>query len=400
MRVAIPDRTVVRTLIVLAVTQLIGWGSVGQLTVIGSQVAADLHMSAAAVFAGNSILYVTMGVCAPPLGKLFVRFGARRVMIAGTTLAVPGFALLANADGPVRYFAAWVILGMAGSATLTTAAYIMLNEIAGDAAKSAIGALMLVTGLSSSIFWPTTACLSGLVGWRMGCLVYAGSLILVSLPLNAFGLPRRPRSPQGQPPDQRADDGDVRARGTFYLIVSAIALNAFVTIGFSAVMIELLKAMGLSPAEAIGFGSLLGVLQVSARGLDFLGGGRWDGIATGLVAGTALPLAMLLLMAGRGAHWSIAGFIIVYGLGSGALAVARATIPLAFYDKDAYARAASHIALPLNVIAAASPPLMAGMLAHFGGKSVLCLAMFCSCSALLVLLRLGRRRPVKAAIGA
>lgn len=400
MRIAIPDRTVVRTLIVLAIAQLVGWGSVGQLTVIGSQVAADLHMSTAAAFAGNSVLYVVMGLCAPPLGRAFARFGARRVMIAGTILAALGFALLAAAGGPLSYFAAWIILGMAGSATLTTAAYIMLNEIAGAAARSAIGALMLVTGLSSSIFWPTTAYLSGLVGWRMGCLVYAAALILICLPLYIFGLPRRPLSAQAQRPDRRAEDDGMNRKGTFYLIVSAIALNAFVTIGFSAVLIELLKAEGLPPAEAVAFGSFLGVLQVSARGLHFLGGGRWDGIATGLFAGTALPLAMLLLMSGRGAHWSIAGFIVIYGLGSGALAVARATIPLVFYDKDAYARAASHIALPLNLIAAAAPPLMAGMLTRFGGNSVLCLAMLCSCGALLVLLRLSRRRPAGAAIGA
>ena len=29
---------------------------------------------------------------------------------------------------------------------------------------------------------------------------------------------------------------------------------------------------------------MLGVIQVSARGLDFLGGGRWDGITTALIA--------------------------------------------------------------------------------------------------------------------
>ena len=49
-------------------------------------------------------------------------------------------------------------------------------------------------------------------------------------------------------------------------------------------MIELLKAEGLSPTQAVTFGSMLGVIQVSARGLDFLGGGRWDGITTALIA--------------------------------------------------------------------------------------------------------------------
>src|SRR5258708_15111594 len=108
-----------------------------------------------------------------------------------------------------------------------------------------------------------------------------------------------------------AGEPSVIQKATFYLIVSATALNAFVTFGFSAVFIELLKAEGLSPTEAVSFGSLLGVIQVSARGLDFLGGERWDGITTGLIAGLALPVAMLLLMLGGGSHWTIAAFILL-----------------------------------------------------------------------------------------
>ena len=38
---------------------------------------------------------------------------------------------------------------------------------------------------------------------------------------------------------------------------------------------------------------MLGVIQVSARGLDFLGGGRWDGITTALIAVATLVAAIL-----------------------------------------------------------------------------------------------------------
>jgi len=400
MRITILDRTIVRTLIVLAVAQLVGWGSVGLLAIVGSQIAVDLQMSIAAVFAGNSVFYVVMGLWAPPLAKAFKSFGARNVMMMGTILAAPGFVALAASHGPVLYFTAWVILGTAGSAMLTTAAYIMLNEVAGSSAKSAIGVLMLMTGLSSSIFWPAAAFLSGLIGWRMTCLVYAAAMVMVCLPLYAVGLPRRRSSPKDSSTAPATGTALAVPTGIFHLIVSAITLNAFVTFGFSAVLIELLKAEGLPAGEAVAFGSMLGILQVGARGLDFLGGGRWDGITTALFAGLALPLAMLLLIAGQGAHWSIAGFIVLYGLGSGILAVSRATIPLVFYDQAAYAQAASNIALPLNLISAISPPLLAGLLAHFGSEAVLGLAMLCSCSAFLVLLRLSRQRPAKAAASA
>jgi hypothetical protein len=165
-------------------------------------------------------------------------------------------------------------------------------------------------------------------------------------------------------------------------------------------MVELLKTMGLSAAEAIGFGSALGVVQVSARAVDFLGGRKWDGVTTGLLAGLTVPAAMMLLMVGGGAYWSVSAFILLYGLGTGALAVARATIPLVFYDGEEYAKAASHIALPLNLMSAIAPPVLVGLLMSFGSNALLGLAMFFSCAAILLLVLLARRRPTAIAVAA
>jgi predicted MFS family arabinose efflux permease len=381
-------------LIVLAIGQIIGWGTIGLPPVIGRQMAADLGMDIVEVFAGSSVLYVVMGLWGPALASPFRRLGARRVMVGGAAMAAPGFLLLALAQGPVSYFAAWVVLGTAGSACLSTATYILLNEIAGSDAKRSIGALMLVTGLSSTIFWPVTALLSAEAGWRVTCLVYAAAMGLVCAPLYMFGLPHPARAAAGP----GAGTSPVVAKpavasGTRHLIIVAISIYAFIAFGFSAVLIELLKAKGLAPAEAIAWGSALGVVQVSARGIDFLGGGRWDGLTTGFIAGLALPVAMLVLMLGQGLHWSILGFIVIYGLGSGALAVARATMPLVFYDSTAYAIVASHIALPLNMMSALAPSVLAGVLTRFGTDALLGLGLVCSCAALVILAMLGRRRP-------
>src|SRR4029079_16611595 len=154
---------------------------------------------------------------APLLAKAFIRFGARRVMIAGSVIATPGFVLLSISTGPVSFFAAWVILGIAGSAKLATATYILLNEIVGRAAKRAIGALMLVTGLASSVFWPTTSLLSGVMGWRGTCLVYAALMALICLPLYVFGLPRFvERKEEAAGSSRLPDETKIVRKGTFY----------------------------------------------------------------------------------------------------------------------------------------------------------------------------------------
>jgi predicted MFS family arabinose efflux permease len=392
MRFLKSDSRLIGVLLVLAITQLVGWGTIGLPAIVGRDLAADLDMSLPAIFAGTSVLYVSMGLCAPWLAKSFARHGARTVMMVGTVVTAPGFVLLSLAREPMLYFAAWIVLGVAGSATLSTGAYIMLNEIAGRQAKNAIGALMLVTGLSSSIFWPTTSFLSGQLGWRGTCLVYAAMMLVVSLPLYALAT-RRKIAADGAGEPVKSPPPPAIPRSTFALVVAAITLNAFVNFGISAILIELLRAEGLAPAQALLFGSMLGVIQVSARGLDLLGGGRWDGITTGLVAGTALPLAMLLLMMSEGATWAVAVFILLYGAGSGAMAVARATIPLVFYDQAEFAKAMSMIALPLNLASAISPPLLVGLLTEFGSRGALGLTLVFSCATVLILVLLGRRRP-------
>ncbi|MBS0560386.1 MAG: MFS transporter [Proteobacteria bacterium] len=387
-----------RVLAVLATAQLIGWGTVGLLAVVGGSIAADLRIDLATVFAGNAVFYVTMGLCGPLLAGVFVRHGARRVMAAGTLVSAAGFAALAGVHGPAAYFLSWAVLGAGGSATLSTAANIALNEIAGRNARSAIGLLMVITGLSSSIFWPFAAVLAAHLGWRGTCALYAVALAAVCLPLYAFGLPRPPA-----PQDQRADpvhgDGGsapgVVGTAVFPLIVTAIALNAFVTVGLSALLIELLKSKGLPPTEAIAFASILGVVQVSARAADFLGGARWDGLNTGLVAGIGIPVSLSFLAAAGAGYWTIAVFILLYGVSSGAFAVARATIPLVFFDSAAYARAASKLALPLNVMSAVAAPILAGLLTRLGSNALLGVVIACSSAAAVTLLRLSRRRPVR-----
>ncbi|MCJ2021350.1 MFS transporter [Methylobacterium sp. E-065] len=238
-----PNRASLRVLIILAVAQIIGWGSVGLTAVVAPQVVADLGMDVPSVFAGNAILYATMGVSAPILGRAFVRYGARTVMMAGRALAGPGFVGLALANGPVSYCAAWIVLVVAGSATLTNAANILLNEIAGPGARRAIAALMLATGLSSSLFWPTTAFLTGLGGWRGTCFVYAAAMWFVCLPLYRWGLPPRAEPAAGIEPLPAAPEPQPRT-STFWLIACGITLNAFVTFGLSATLIELLVAPG------------------------------------------------------------------------------------------------------------------------------------------------------------
>jgi predicted MFS family arabinose efflux permease len=373
-------------LFVLAVTQVIGWGTISLPAVIGDQLARDIGLSLPLVFAGSTTMLVVTGIAALLLSNAFVAYGARILMAAGSVIAAFGFLLLAYATGPIAYFLAWVILGISGAATLSTASYVFLNEMAGAAAKRPISALMLVTGLSSSIFWPITAALTASWGWRPTMLIYAALMLFVCFPLYVFGLPARHTLAAERPASARAARlAMAPGKIVFLLLASAVTINGFVSWGFSSIVIQLLRTMGTADARAIQLGSLLGVMQVSARALDYVGGARWDGLTTGMIAAAVLPISFLLLMIGGPAEYAVLGFLALYGMANGIMTVARATMPLVFYDQADYARAASRIAFPQSLVSAAAPPILVSVLTQSGGNAVLAIGVVSTLASLALL---------------
>lgn len=369
-------------LLLLAVTQVIGWGVVGILPVLAGPIARDLQASLPSVFLGTSIMYVAMGAAAPVAIRIFRRLGTRSAMALGAAGIGAGLGLLALAPDILAYWTAWALIGVAGATFLTTAAYAYLAEYAPDRARGHIGTLMLVTGLAGSLFLPITAWLEHLIGWRASLLAYVALMLLVC-PLLRFSLPPTVTAPM----PSTARHGE-RPRPVFALLAGAIALNSFVTFGIQAVCVPLLQAMGMGFSRAVLIASLLGIFKVAGRVLDLAGGPRWDGLSTGVVAGALMPLGLAALWLGGAALWPVGVFLLLFGVGSGAFAVARATMPLVFYDKAGYAAAMATIAVPMNLINALAPPALATALDGIGAAATFALLGGLSAMAFVLLLGL------------
>lgn len=376
-------------LALLAATQLFGWGSVNILPVLASRIAGDLSVSLPTVFLGSSAMFVSMGLAAPVAGRGFRRFGAQRVMAAGAAALGCGILAVAAAQTATVFLAAWVLTGAAGALFLTTSAFAYIAEFAPDRARGMIGSLMLVTGLAGSIFWPVTGFLEHLAGWRGALILYGAGLLLIVAPLCLLTLPATaPSHGVAETPSGRRGTGGA----VFWLIVTAITLNSFVTFGVEAVGIELFRGMGADLAQAVAIASLLGVVKAGGRLIDLAGGRRWDGLSTARVAGAMIPAGIAVLALGGIGPVPLVAWLALYGLGSGAFAVARATMPLVFHDKADYAVAMSAIALPMNLINALAPPGLAALMSAAGPRPVFGLLGCLSAAALLALWRLNALR--------
>ena len=379
-----------------ALAQALCWGMTFNLPAItGSAMAEALGLPYPAVMAGPTVMLVVMAASAVPFLRLFERFGARLVMTASVAVAALGLAAIAVAMAAWAYFIGWVLVGIAGAGMLTTAMQIGVAELAGPRARRAIGALLVLGGLSTTISWPLLGALQAAFGWRLTTLLGAALLLAIAAPIYWLLLAKRPGGAMRQ-----QDGGPIPPldRIAFALLAYSSAANGVVTWGFSLTVITLFVGRGLEHGMAVLIASFIGVAALLARLADFAIGTRWNSLATGLLAGAVLPFSFIVLMIGTGAAAAIA-FVAVYGLASGILAVARSTMPLDLFPAAAYARASSMLALPLNLSFACAPPLFAAVLAGPGSDAALWVATGLSLSALLSLGLLVLRHRRRAAPG-
>ena len=370
------------TILAFGIAQIVGWGVTFNLPgVIGTSIADDLDSSLDMVLLGPTIMLTILAVVSWWIAPLFERFGARSLMVAGALVMIVGLALISIAPTVQVFLAAWILFGVGGAASLSTAAQIALAKVFGDRARQAISAMSLVSGLSNTILWPIISRIDNAIGWRAVAILGAGSLILVYVPLVAWFGAKRPVRDPGEEKEAALEDQRLDPL-RFALVAAVTALNGFITWGFSLTLIPLLMHKGLEQNQAVTLASLLGLISIAARSVEVFG--SWTPLRSAIASTVTMFAAFVLLY--LGASLVVAAvFILMYGFASGLMSVVRATLPLTIFPKKAYARAAAKLALPMNLAFAAAPPIFARILEGPGANSALLLSIALSLAALISL---------------
>ena len=381
-----------RTIAVLAVTQIISWGtSFDMLGILGRVMSPDLGLANEVVFSGLTIMMLVSALAGPTTGRLLRRFGAARVLALSSVIMAAGLLALAAANGVVLYALAWIVIGLAGALGLSAPAYTAVVEREGINGKRVIAILMLFTGLSATVFWPAFAALEALIGWRSTLCVSAGLQVLVCLPLYLFGLPKPVATPeQAQAADvEPVDLSQLERRRAFLLMAAATSIGSFVSFGLAPSLLALLRLSGASPALALQLGSARGALGVAARFVDMVLGRRGNAILTFSIGMSLMLVSFLLAMVFTGTPAALVGFVALYGFGTGVVTVARALLPLSLFSLRDYGLQASRLSLPQNIANAAAPVVFTALLDRVGALAALGVGAVLSAVALGCMLLLG-----------
>ncbi|NTF84894.1 MFS transporter [Rhizobium rhizogenes] len=385
-----------RTILCLALSQLIAWGVTYYLIgVFDMLMAADLGWSSEIIHGGFAIGLLAMGMVSPLAGRSIDRLGGRKVMVAGAVLTAIGCFALAICETLTGYYAAWICLGIAMRLTLYDAAFAALARIGGLQARRPMSQITLLGGLASATFWPAGHFLAVTFGWRGAVAVYGG-LALLTIPLY-LAIPEEQAGAQSETaahsPPLASEPRHVIVFGGLYALLTGLA--NFLNAGMSAHMIGILTGLGLAASAAVWIAALRGVGQSLARLCEVLFGREIDPLLLTLLASLMLPIAFA---AGLFAGTSIVAAIVfaaLYGIGNGLLTITRGTLPLILFDPRSYGSVVGSLIAPSFVLSATAPVIYAFVIDGFGQASALYLSASISMVALIaaaVLHLLGRRR--------
>jgi len=272
-----------------------------------------------------SMYLLVNGFCAPFVGMVFDRLGARWVY--GTGLAVLGtaFVLAGSLESLWQfYLLVGVAIGVGVSFTGMVPGSGMLSRWYRVRLSTALGVAYAGFGVGAMLFVPIAQALVGQLDWRMTYRVL-GWFLLAVLPFIVFGVPWK-RFEAGHPELRNvAKPGAVQSGWTLRSALRtplywALAQAFFFTsVGMFIILVQLVIFLidaGFSPlvaATAFGFTGMLSAASVMGSGFMSDRFGVRQAVTASFV-GTATGMLVLLVLAGTPSIVLLGVFVLVFGL--------------------------------------------------------------------------------------
>lgn len=333
----------------------------------------EFHASRAAISFAFTLHNVIGAMCAPLVGRLIDRFGARRVILPATA----AFALILISGRALgisiwQFYLFYAALGLMGIGASPIPYGVVVSHWFNRRRGLALGFMMLGVGLGAIVAPLLAQRLIAAFGWRMAYVIFGFMILLIPLPVVAALLENDPAQrgllPDGVQPKQGASERQSEIQGltwheiwhspTFWLLICAFFLTGASVHAGVLHMPALLTDRGLSPERA--------ALAISIIGLSLLVGRVGSGylldrifaprVAMFFFGASALGMAILWL--GSTGNVALAAAFLV-GLSMGAEADIIAYLISRYFGLRVFGTAFGH-AFGAFVLAGAVGTLLMG----------------------------------------
>jgi hypothetical protein len=382
----------VGALVLLSITMIIAWGTLFYgITLIGPRIMAETGWSKTLIYGAFSLAMLTSGLVAPRVGAVIDHKGGRGVMALGSVIGGLGYLMLGLSTTPLALYAAYLVIGLGMAGSLYDPAFASLARIAGPRARIAITMLTLAGGLASTVFWPLGLWLLLFMDWRSLCFVYAALNAIVCAALHfALSPEKAPSAPAGGASGSAHGSAPAALRGKVIALLALVfMLHGLVSNGMSVHITTLLAALGLTEAQAVAVGTLIGPSQSAGRLVELALGGAYPVLRLGYVATGVLPLAFTALLFAGAAVAGVFAFAVLYGISNGLVTIARGVMVLGLLGRENYGRTLGAVAAPTLAAKALSPMAFALLIDGAGAPVALGVMAACGLAAFAAVVALG-----------
>lgn len=354
----------------LGITQIIGYGTLYySFSILAPTIATEFGVAIEWIYGCISLALLAGGLISPYAGGLADRHGAGRVMSLGSVGAATALVVCALAGNTIAFLAGMVLVELSSAFVLYSTAFAFLAQTTGPHAQRSITYLTLIAGFASTIFWPLTSTMLGVMDWHQVYLVFAGLNLLVCLPLHLclsrfsrMAVARMPQQGDTATAEAGIDQGFV-----FALLVLGFSLAGFVSAATLFHIVPMLGTLGLGTAGVL-VASLLGPAQVASRLINMAFGKELPATILAVVSATLMPLALTVLAVTAPSMAGAMVFAVVFGMGTGLFSIVSGTLPLALFGKSGFGRRLGWISLGRLGLSAIAPFALSVALGAVGPK--------------------------------
>lgn len=358
-------------ILALGLTQNIGYGTLYySFSILAPDMAGGFGLSTEWIFGALSVALLAGGLAAPWLGKALDRFGAGKVMTAGSGIAGTALILCALAPDAASFATALVMTEMAANLVQYGSAFALLVQIRPAAAARSITYLTLIAGFASTIFWPLTAALHRHLSWQEVYLVYAAANICICMPAHLWlsrqlATGAKAAGRHGSAAQTAGSLSPAARRMGFILMVAGFSLQALVGSAILVHMVPLLSGLGLG-ALAVVVGSLFGPAQVASRLINMLLGRDLPPFWLAVISAALMTTSSSVLLLGAPSTLAAVAFACLFGFGNGLFSIVSGTLPLTLFGSQGYGSLQGKVMAARLIASAAAPFAFASAIATVG----------------------------------